>query len=120
MKIKLDENLPVTLISDLSEQGHDILGVYQQGWKGTADSILWEKVQAERRFFITQDLDFSDINNFRPGTHAGTLLIRLRDPGRMKLRQMIKELFENKSPEDNWSGAFIVLSDHKLRIQKAG
>jgi predicted nuclease of predicted toxin-antitoxin system len=118
MKIKLDENLPTVLISELSEQGHEILSVYQQGLKGTADSILWEKVQAEQRFFITQDLDFSDINKFRPGTHSGILLIRLREPGRMRLRQRVKELFANKSPEDNWFGAFIVLSDHKLRIQK--
>ncbi len=34
MKIKLDENIPATVISDLSELGHDALGVYQQGLKG--------------------------------------------------------------------------------------
>ena len=120
MKIKLDENIPTKLIRDLAEHGHDVLSVYQQGLKGTSDSILWDKIQDEQRFFITQDLDFSNINNFRPGTHAGILLVRLREPGRLKLRQRIKDLFANKSPQDNWSGAFIVLSDHKLRIQSTG
>jgi len=117
MKIKLDENIPAAVLSDLSELGHDSCSVYQQGLKGTADSQLWETVQAENRFFITQDLDFSDTLKFRPGAHAGILLIRLREPGRLKLRQKIKDLFANKSPEDNWYGAFIVLSDHKIRIR---
>jgi len=119
MKIKLDENIPATVIGDLSELGHDTLSVYQQGLKGTPDSLLWKKVQAEQRFFITQDLDFSDAIKFRPGSHAGILLMRLRDPGRLKLRQKIRELFANKSPEDDWFGAFIVLSDHKMRILSA-
>ncbi|MDZ7760789.1 MAG: DUF5615 family PIN-like protein [Desulfovermiculus sp.] len=119
MKIKLDENIPAKLIGDLSELGYDALSVYQQGLKGTSDSLLWEKVQTEQRFFITQDLDFSDSIKFRPGAHAGILLIRLREPGRLKLRQKIQDLFANKSPEDNWYGAFIVLSDHKIRIRAA-
>ncbi|MGM0540012.1 MAG: DUF5615 family PIN-like protein, partial [Thermodesulfobacteriota bacterium] len=83
MKIKLDENIPVAVLSDLSELGHDVLSVYQQGLKGTADSLLWETIQAEHRFFITQDLDFSDTLKFQPGAHAGILLIRLREPGRL-------------------------------------
>jgi predicted nuclease of predicted toxin-antitoxin system len=119
MKIKLDENIPAALLSDLLELGHDACSVYQQGLKGTADSQLWQMVQDEHRFFITQDLDFSDTLKFRPGGHAGILLIRLREPGRLKLRKKIRDLFASKSPEDNWYGTFIVLSDHKIRIRSA-
>jgi predicted nuclease of predicted toxin-antitoxin system len=60
MLIKLDENLPASLVNALGEFGHDVHTVHQEGYKGLADSYLWEHVQAEKRFFITQDLDFSD------------------------------------------------------------
>ena len=118
MKIKIDENIPSSLVEDLTALGHDVLSVFQQGLKGASDSLVWDKVQHEERFFITQDLDFSDINKYRPGTHAGMLLVRLREPGRLKLRKTVKDLFVDPSLVESWVGAFIVVSDHKLRVQR--
>lgn len=118
MNIKLDENIPVSLIEDLSYYGHDVKSIYQQGMQGASDHYLWMSIQSERRLLITQDMDFSDITLYKPGSHSGLLLVRLREPGRIKLRKKIKELFSSKHPEDNWSGAFIVLTDHKSRIQR--
>jgi len=117
MKIKLDENIPTALIDDLSHLNHEVQSVHQEGMQGFSDYNLWNKVQSEKRFFITQDLDFSDTNKFQPGTHFGILLVRLREPGRLKLRQKIKELFELKYSNENWEGSFLVLTDHKLRKQ---
>jgi hypothetical protein len=37
------------------------------------------------RFLITQDLDFSDMRRYAPGSHAGVLFVRLRDPGSLAL-----------------------------------
>ena len=117
MKIKLDENIPTALVDDLSQLNHDVQSVHQEGMQGFSDYDLWKKVQSEKRFLITQDLDFSDTSKFQPGTHSGILLVRLREPGRLKLRQKIKELFELNHPNEDWKGSFLVLTDHKLRIQ---
>jgi len=40
---------------------------------GHPDGDIWRHAQQEGRFLITQDLDFSDINLFSPGTHHGIL-----------------------------------------------
>jgi len=40
---------------------------------GRADPDVWSAAQSARRFLITQDLDFSDIRRYKPGTHAGLL-----------------------------------------------
>ncbi len=117
MKIKLDENIPQSLIKDLQENGHDVLSTHQQGMQGVSDTELWDAVQAEKRFLITQDMDFSDINMFKPGTHAGILLVRLRHPGRLKLRRMIRDLFLSDLAATDWTGSFIVLTEHKVRFQ---
>jgi len=61
---------------------------------GHNDLEIWEVVQKEGYFFITQDLDFSDTRRFIPGTHDGLLLVRLRNPGREALLQRIKYLLK--------------------------
>jgi predicted nuclease of predicted toxin-antitoxin system len=115
MKLKLDENLPETLLVELAALGHDADTLRQEGLAGHEDSKLWAAVQAEGRFLVTQDFDFSDIRKFQPGTHHGLLLIRLPDAGRLALTQKISEVFRQEDVA-SWAGCFAVLSAHKLRV----
>jgi len=116
MKIKLDENLPCRLVNLLIELGHETDTVPEEGLAGHNDSEIWEVVQKEGYFFITQDLDFSDTRRFIPGTHNGLLLMRLRDPGREALLQRIKYLFKTESVAD-WKGCFVLVTEHKIRVK---
>src|SRR6266545_3756252 len=61
MKLKLDENLPESLVQELSASGHDVDTVRHEGVAGQSDPNVWRSAQDNGRFFITQDLDFSDI-----------------------------------------------------------
>ena len=58
MKIKLDENIPFRLAQTLSQYGHQIDTVPQEGLAGHEDSEIWEAAQQAGCFLITQDLDF--------------------------------------------------------------
>lgn len=89
MKIKLDENIPTRLRPVLSGYGHRVDTVVSEGLIGEPDAHVWQVAQSTGRFFITQDLDFSDICRFLPGTHAGVLLIRLREPGANALLEKV-------------------------------
>ncbi|MCX7007595.1 MAG: DUF5615 family PIN-like protein, partial [Kiritimatiellaeota bacterium] len=82
MRIKLDENLPSDLAEVLRLHGHDVDTVVTENLTGHPDETVWEAVGKAGRFFITTDLDFSDVRRYRPGTHAGVLLIRLHTEGR--------------------------------------
>lgn len=115
MRIKLDENLPTSLVAALATLGHDVDSVLHEGLSGRADPDVWRAAQDEDRFFVTQDLDFSDVRRFRPGTHAGLLLVRLTKPGRRALTQRIIQVFTAGNP-DNWTGSFVVATDIKLRV----
>jgi predicted nuclease of predicted toxin-antitoxin system len=90
VRIKLDENLPVGLAYDLRDLGHDVETVKEEGLTGADDDQVWRAAQHENRFLITQDLDFSDIRRFAPGTHGGLMLVRLRDPGRIALATTVR------------------------------
>ncbi len=115
MRIKLDENLPESLLLALQALGHDADNVRSEGIEGQDDDTVWQAAQSDGRFLVTQDLDFSDIRRFTPGTHAGLLLVRLPNAGSRELTRALGELFREPAVED-WRGCFLVLSPHKLRI----
>jgi predicted nuclease of predicted toxin-antitoxin system len=115
MKIKLDENLPSRLVASLQRHGHDVETVPDEGLGGKPDEQIWQAVYAEQRFLITQDLDFSDTRRFAPGTHAGLLLVRLREPGANALAEAIGAV---ATDIDDWGGCFVVLTENKIRIKR--
>jgi predicted nuclease of predicted toxin-antitoxin system len=115
VRIKLDENIPARLAPDLAALGHDVETVVGEGLTGRDDGQIWQAAQQESRFFVTQDLDFSDLRQFSPGSHAGLLLVRLRDPGRLALAAVVQEVFSSQSTAD-LQGCFIVITEKKLRI----
>ncbi len=117
MKIKLDENIPVGLCGVLAASGHDVDTAKEEGVAGQDDDIVWKAAKGAGRFLITQDLDFSDIRKFAPGTHPGLLLVRLREPSRNSLIKRVSDLFSREYSRD-WSGCFVVVTDHKMRIRR--
>ena len=117
MRIKLDENMPARLSAALSAMGNDVETVYSEGLSGARDEAVWTASQNEGRLLITQDLDFSDIRRFQPGFHNGIILVRLRRPGREALFRKILEVFQTENIE-KWTGYFVVLTDHKIRIHQ--
>jgi predicted nuclease of predicted toxin-antitoxin system len=120
MKIKLDENLPLRLADALRELGHEVHTLFDERLAGQADADIWEATQKEARFLITQDLDFSDLRKFTPGSHQGILIVvRLRSPNRRELAERIAELFQ-KENAGNWTGCFVVATERKIRVIRPG
>jgi predicted nuclease of predicted toxin-antitoxin system len=117
MRIKLDENLPMALADALRTHGHDVDTVADEALTGERDKVVWQAAQQAGRFLITQDLDFSDLRSFAPGSHAGILLIRLARPGRQALFARVSSLFESEDVT-SWQGCFVVASDRKLRVRR--
>lgn len=116
MKIKLDENLPQSIAALLTALGHDIHTVREEGLSGCIDAQIWETSQYEQRFLITQDMDFSDVRQFVPGTHHGILLIRIGSPSRVSLASRIEELFRSEVVSE-WAQCFVVATDRKVRVR---
>jgi predicted nuclease of predicted toxin-antitoxin system len=118
MKIKLDENMPERLLKALVALGHDVDTVPQEGLAGRDDKAVWQATQKAERFFITQDLDFSDVRIFAPGTHHGLLLLRMNEPGRLAVARRVEALFLMQEAE-TWSKCFVLASERKIRVRKA-
>jgi len=117
VKIKLDENMPATLAAILTAYGHDTDTVHEEGLTGKSDHDVWQETQRAGRFLITQDLDFSDLRQFQPGSHYGLLLVRLPNPSRQSLIEHIGSAFKTEAIE-TWQRCFVVLTDRKIRIRR--
>lgn len=115
MKLKLDENLPVTLAARLSERGYDVDTVRDEGLGGRPDETVWQAAQTEARFLVTQDLDFSDTRKFIPGTHHGILLVRLPDSEQWRVADYVVGWLSD-AEASSWSGCVIVATPNKVRV----
>lgn len=117
MKIKLDENIPLSLVAALHQLGHDVDTVLQENLKGADDGRIWIEIAKAGRFLVTQDLDFSDIVRLTQGLHPGVLLVRLRNPGRCEVAERIEAVFKSENVED-WKGRLVVVSEKKVRVRQ--
>ena len=115
MKIKLDENLPARPAGILSADRHDVHTVPGENLAGRSDEVIRQAARGEHRFLITQDLDFSDTRRFAPGTHAGLLLLRLREPGGQALVAAVNAIAADIS---GWAGCFVVVTENKVRVKR--
>ncbi|MDZ7854870.1 DUF5615 family PIN-like protein [Sphaerotilus sp.] len=115
MKIKLDENLPVRIKAILQARGHDVDTVPEEQLSGCPDASVWAAACVEGRMLITQDLDFSDTRLFAPGSHAGVVLLRLREPGAHALVTAMGRIADEVS---GWVRCFVVVTDHKIRVRR--
>jgi hypothetical protein len=117
MKVKLDENLPESLVATLARLNHDSDNVRSEGLVGRPDSDVWQAAQSTGRFLITQDLDFSGMRKFAPGTHHGLLLMSLRSPGRLALANRLLNLFQSEDV-NGWAKCFVLATDTKVRVHR--
>ena len=117
MRIKLDENLPRSLVEILNASGHDAEHVFDEGLTGRDDLAVWAEAQVEDRFLITQDIRFANAHMSDPATHAGFMLIRMRNASSSELTRVIRSVFAEHDVEQ-WRGCFVVVSGRKVRVRR--
>ena len=117
MKVKLDENIPHPVGRRLAALGLDVETVLDEGLGGKRDDDVWAAAQAESRFLVTQDLDFSDRRKFAPGTHHGLLLVRLPDGEQWRVGDYVVGWFSDPDVA-TWPGCFVVATPTKVRVAR--
>jgi len=71
--------MPADLAVMLQAEGHDVADVAGEGLAGADDPPVLGAATKEDRILITFDLDFANIRQYPPGSHAGIVVFRLRD-----------------------------------------
>lgn len=117
MLVKLDENLGQSHAELVRQSGHSADRVTDEGLSGAIDPVVWQRVVAEGRFFITLDLDFADVRRFAPGTHPGLLLIRPGSKSRKAVAEILVRVLRDY-PLVTLRGCFVVADSMHTRIRR--
>ncbi|MEM7029413.1 MAG: DUF5615 family PIN-like protein [Chloroflexota bacterium] len=115
MKIFVDENIPLISVNTLRDMGHDVFDIRGSQEQGMADSSLWHLAQSDQRLLITTDKGFTQ---YRNETHAGVLIIRLRQPNRRRIHERVLWAIEQFRP-DEWPGLLVVVRDATQSIWRS-
>jgi predicted nuclease of predicted toxin-antitoxin system len=107
MTIVVDENIPNRTLESLRAMGHTVIDVRGTPEEGIHDDLLWRKAQQERALLITTDKGFATKRN---EVHFGVLVIRLRQPNRLKIHgRILQAISQFADPE--WPGLIVVMRD---------
>ncbi len=117
MPVKLDENLGRRHVEFLRQAGYNADRVHEEGLSGENDDLLWQRMCTEGRFFITLDLDFSDVRRFQPGTHPGILLLRPRSRSRQAVLEVLARVVREHAL-DTLQGCLVVADETQTRIRR--
>ncbi len=117
MRVKLDENLPESLVDIFKQHGHEAITVTKEGLSGTQDNPLFEIAKSEGRLFVTLDLHFSDIRAYQPGSHNGIIVIRSRSKGRNTVNKIIQSLLQEVNIE-TFAGALAIVGEKRIRVRR--
>lgn len=113
---KVDENLPVELTDALRAAGHDALSVLDQGLGGAEDPDVASVCRRENRILMTLDLGFGDIRSYRPGQHAGIVVLRPRTQEKHHLLAVLQRLLPILARE-SIAGALWIVEESRIRIR---
>ena len=116
MRIKLDENMPASLMALLQSAGHDAATVVEEKLSGEVDSVVIRAAASEGRLLITFDRDFLDIREYPPGSHAGIVVFRLEDQRWPVLEAAARRVIDSGILDRLRQGLAIV-DDARIRIR---
>jgi predicted nuclease of predicted toxin-antitoxin system len=116
MNFKLDENLPVELLTDLHATGHQAQSVHEEGLPGAPDPAVMEKVQSEHRIFLTMDKGIANARVYPPEHYAGIILFRPRSAGRGTVLTFVRRRLPMLLQADV-AGHLLVVSERGIRIR---
>jgi len=78
------------------------------------DAGLWDVALRDRRLLITTGKGFTE---FRAVTHSAILIVRLRQPNRLKIHQSVMLGLERFSEAD-WPGLLVVIRDTTMSTSR--
>lgn len=117
MRIKLDENLPVSAKAVLAARGHDVDTVAEEQLTGAPDPTVVAAASEMERLLITLDRGLGDLRRYPPGSHAGIIVLRLTDQSAVAAHDALAALVDAHDL-DALRGAVTVAQRGLLRIHR--
>ena len=114
MKLLADENIDLSLVARLRENGHHVLAVAEME-PGIPDDVVLDRANAETAMLVTEDKDFGELAFRQALVHHGVILVRLAGLSTAAKTAILIQLLEEQRLE--LPGSFTVVSPEFVRIR---
>ena len=118
MKIFPDENLPLSLIDDLTKLDYKVKNVSTAGLRGASDETIAKYAKKQKAILITKDIEFGSLLLYPKGSHHAVVIVRL--PPFYNKNQLTKAIiaFFKTTKEKEIVNAITILQVGRYRIRK--
>jgi predicted nuclease of predicted toxin-antitoxin system len=115
MRFLVDECIGPAVARWLSDQGHEVLSVYDQA-RGVNDDSVIERAYVEGWIILTSDKDFGEKVYREQRPHHGVILLRLQDERAPAKIAALERLLGRYS--DRLAEQFVVVTDTGIRFAR--
>lgn len=119
MRLKLDENMPADAQLAAGAQGHDVDTVVDEGLGGRNDGDVLQAATRDNRILVTLDRGFGDVRRYRPGTHAGIVVLRV-DAQYVTAVVDVLSTFLSRDDLGELAGSIVIVRGRLVRIRRPG
>jgi predicted nuclease of predicted toxin-antitoxin system len=116
VKFKLDENLPVELVSEFRALGHDADTVIDEHLGGAIDPDVVNAARVAGRILVTLDKGIANVQRYPAEQHAGVVLFRPDRYGRGAVLAFVRERLPSILEMD-LPGKLTVVGPSRIRIR---
>lgn len=112
MRLLLDENVHLSLVSILTQEGHDVKHVINDFDPSALDFDILELATRDHRVLVTNDRDFGALVYGQGASHAGIIYLRLR---RLPFEAQLAVIREALVFQESHPGRFTVVTTSGVR-----
>lgn len=117
MKLVLDQGLPRTAATILTDSGHSTVHVGDIGLGEAADRAIIDYAVHERRHIVTLDTDFHAIIAVSGAQGPSAIRVRVEGLRARELASLVLGVLERCGREIE-SGALVSVNEHSIRLRK--
>lgn len=117
MRIKLDENIPVSAADVADDLGHDADTVTGESLAGATDADVLAAATRQGRLLVTLDRTFGDVRAHPPGSHGGIVVLRVDVQDARSVTEAVRTFFTADDLGD-LTGCVVVVRGHLARIRR--
>lgn len=117
MRIKLDENIPVSAADLADDLGHDADTVTGESLAGATDADVLAAATRQGRLLVTLDRAFGDVRAHPPGSHGGIVVLRVDVQDARSVTEAVRT-FLTADDLGDLTGCVVVVRGHLARIRR--
>lgn len=119
MRVKLDENIPVSAVAVAQELGHDADTVGGEGLVGSTDPEVLAAATGDGRLLVTLDRGLGDVRAYPPGSHGGIIVLRVQSQDAGSVTAAVRSFLSTDELGDI-TGCIVVVRGHLVRVRRPG